>query len=277
MSASGHHWRPANRSRPGVRFMKTIAPTATTATPNTRRGSGGSLRRLIASSSGHVEQRAQRDGTADQDQHQRPRVAVGHAERVQLHELQPRAHGDQPQALPERAQAEQLGDADQHDEHRPPVADDAAEVAGEEGDADSDENQAGEERVGIDFAAQNFGHDFLRFTSTPAMTAVPRTTSRCCGAPLEATLTSNPAMNGTSSPTISNVSGTKISTPPHMVKMSITAGSWVSLASVRSSWQPPMTAAIRAPANSCGASLCVVKTATMLRLSPDGSSNPKAP
>src|SRR5437667_8641589 len=107
--------------------MKTIAPMATMATPTTSRGSGGSLRRsrrLIAPPSRRVEQRAQRDRRADEDQQQRPRIAVGQSELVQLHQLQPPADRDQPEARPERAEAEKFQDADHHDEHRPPGADD---------------------------------------------------------------------------------------------------------------------------------------------------------
>src|SRR5262249_8268821 len=130
-----------------MRSSQKTTPAPRMARPKMRRGSGGSRRRsrLMASSSRHVEHGAYGDAAADDDQQQGPRVRKSQIEQMQAHELQPRAEADQPEAGPDRPQAEELGDADQHDDHRPPGPDGVAEVAGEKSHAGGDQDQSGEE------------------------------------------------------------------------------------------------------------------------------------
>src|SRR5260221_1603306 len=180
-----------------------------------------------------LEPRPQHHPPAKDDEQQRPGGLVRQIVEVQRHGLQPRAHGDQPQARPGPFGFEEFRHADGHEEERPVIPDHVVHVADMETLQQkecphADEKDSPEEGVRIDWPSLfiHVVHCILAsafLTSMPAMNIRPRTMS-WRPPRLALVLTSIPPMTRTTSAITSHPYGTRISIPPHIAIASMTIG-----------------------------------------------------
>src|SRR5687767_6020477 len=192
----------------------TPAPRITRPMANRDHGAsrGSALMTLLPPREHGIDERPQDHPCSEHDEKQRPRRAIGQPEQSQMSDLKPAADCDQPQTSPNRLPREELRRPDDDDDHRPVPPNHIVEIGDLElrkkkEDAKRDHDDSARERTHVDLFLHDLVHDRLPgalLTSTPPMTAAPRTIS-CL--PVEAegrTFTSKPPITGTTSPTISH-------------------------------------------------------------------------